>query len=401
MNIPLNIENDIERIYRELSDGTEMNNEFAALYTNIEHEQLKVILGVLHTRLTSGFESMNQRLPTSDTEAYFWAESSRQLMRAIESATRLCEALKGSGLAFEIATYYRTLMERCKTFLRQGGSTLPPHMAKVNLYYKIPIFTSLDAVTIDKSFLSTQVSLKQIGEGSYAFVYKYFDNFYQKHFALKRAKKDLTPIELQRFRLEFDEMKKLSSPYVLEVYRYNDIKNEYVMEYVDYTLSTFIEKRNSSLTIKQRKRLVFQILHVFNYIHSKDRLHRDISPHNILLKEYQDKSVFVKVADFGLVKILNSSLTNASTDFKGSFNDPSLQIEGFKNYELIHEMYALTRLIYYVITGKTSLEKESNSKLKSFVSKGTSSDKAQRFQDVLEMRTELLQLFNEIEESSV
>jgi serine/threonine-protein kinase len=259
----------------------------------------------------------------------------------------------------------------------------------------------LGIVKTDESFSSTSAPLKQIGEGSYSFVYKYFDSFYRKHFALKRAKEDLTPIELQRFKMEYDEMKKLSSPYVLEVYGYNESKNEYVMEYIDYTLSSFIQKRNSSLTIKQRKRLVFQILHAFRYIHSKKRLHRDISPHNILLKEYEDKSVFVRVADFGLVKTVNSSLTRESTDLKGYFNDPSLEIDGFKNYKLIHETYAPTRLIYYVITGKTNLEKESNSKLKSFVSKGTSSDKPQRFQDVLEMRTELLQLFNEIEESSV
>ncbi|XQF94187.1 protein kinase domain-containing protein (plasmid) [Pseudoalteromonas espejiana] len=49
-------------------------------------------------------------------------------------------------------------------------------------------------------------------------------------------------------------------------------------------------------------------------------MHRDISPKNILLKEYDDVAV-VKIADFGLVKIVDSELTSENTDFKGYYND--------------------------------------------------------------------------------
>jgi len=43
-----------------------------------------------------------------------------------------------------------------------------------------------------------------------------------------------------------------------------------------------------------------------------------------LLKKYDDV-VVVKIADFGLVKVVDSDLTSASTNFKGYFNDPSLE----------------------------------------------------------------------------
>lgn len=71
-------------------------------------------------------------------------------------------------------------------------------------------------------------SLKLIGECSYAKVFKYKDNFYNKYFALKRAQIGLNAKELERFKLEFDSMQSFNSPYILEVYSFDDQKNEYI-----------------------------------------------------------------------------------------------------------------------------------------------------------------------------
>ncbi len=50
---------------------------------------------------------------------------------------------------------------------------------------------------------------------------------YDKMFALMRAQKDLTGKELSRFKLEFDMMKNLKSPYIVEVFKYDEKKNGY------------------------------------------------------------------------------------------------------------------------------------------------------------------------------
>lgn len=230
-------------------------------------------------------------------------------------------------------------------------------------------------------------TLKQIGQGSYANVYKYKDTFYERNFVIKRARKELSDKELERFRREFEEMKKFSSPYVLEVYRYNEEKNEYIMEYMDYTLDSYVSKNNFNLSIPRRKGIVLQVLKAFEYIHSKGRLHRDISPKNILIKVYEDVSV-IKISDFGLVKIPDSQLTTMNTGFKGYFNDPSLVTEGFNNYNILHETYALTRIVYYIMSGKTNTDNIVNTKLREFVQKGLNTDKTKRFQNVSEMTKE-------------
>lgn len=233
----MNIENNIEASYRELISYSTINEEYSELYMDIEHTRLREILATLHFELITSFRTMNERLPTNDLEIHFWADQSRRLMKTITITFDLYNALKNSPLAFEIDKYYLELIKKCRDFLKSsGGSTIPLHMEKVNLYYTIPIFTSSNTITINNPQTTMSFSLTQIGSGSYANVYKYRDTFYGSFFVLKRAKKDLSFKELERFKREFDEMKEFSSPYILEVYRYDEAKNEYIMEYMDDTL---------------------------------------------------------------------------------------------------------------------------------------------------------------------
>ena len=381
----MNIENYIESQYRELSSTSQINAEFSDLYATVEHPKLREILMTLHYDLISLFKTMNERLPSGEDGAHFWADPSRSLISPIEITLGLFNALRNTKYAFDIDEYYFDLIKKCRDFLSSGGgSTIPANMPKIDLYYTIPIFKPTASITVTNNQNGISFELKQIGSGSYANVFKYKDTFYDRFFVLKRAKKELTGKEMERFRREFEEMKDFSSPYILEVYCYNTERNEYIMEYMDYTLDTYMTKYNASLSVSQRKGLGQQILRAFDYIHAKGRLHRDISPKNILIKEYDDVAV-VKIADFGLVKIPDSTLTSVSTEFKGYFNDPSLIVDGFSTYNIWHETFALTRIIYYVMTGKTNTDKISDQKLRTFVQTGLNADKSKRFQNVGEM----------------
>lgn len=383
----MNIENYIETQYRELQ-AKGFNAEFSELYNTVKHTKLHDVIMTLHFYLVSLFKTMNERLPTGESGAHFWAEPSRDLISIIEITLGLYNALKGTKYAFQIDEYYFDLIKECREFLSSsGGSALPPNMPKIDLYYIQPIFIMTQNITVKNTNTDVAYELKQIGEGSYANVYRYKDTFYNRNFVIKRAKKDLSDKEIERFKREFEEMRELSSPYILEVYRYDETRNEYIMEYMEHTLDSYVSKNNSNLQKFQRKGIVQQILRAFEYIHSKGRLHRDISPKNILIKEYEDVSV-VKISDFGLVKIPDSELTTINTEFKGYFNDPSLVTEGFHTYNILHETYALTRIAYYTMTGRTNTDRISDEKMKKFVEKGLNPDKNKRFQNVSEMMKE-------------
>lgn len=239
----------------------------------------------------------------------------------------------------------------------------------------------IDHVEIVHSPERIYAAMKSLGEGSYARTFKYTDEFYQKDFVLKRAKPDLNGKELTRFKREFEEMHSLRSPYIVEVYTYDDSKHEYTMELMDCTLKDFIDKNNDTLPLSTRKNIIMQLLRAYKYLHSKSVFHRDVSPRNVLLKIYDDVIV-VKVSDFGLVKITDSELTSEHSELKGSLNDPSLKVSGFGNYELTHEIYAITLLFVYILTGKLNWAKIKAVPVRAFMEKGTDAVKTKRYQSL-------------------
>lgn len=378
----MNIDNYLEGVYRKIAYCE--SDEYGWLYKGFNNDKIQIIFSTLHNLINKCYEKMNNRLPTEDNVSYYWAAESRDLIFAIELINDLQDKLKNTESAFELDEYYEEILEKCKSFLKKGGSTIPSFMDQVVVYYSIAIFIKKDIVKIESDVTHNYYNLKLIGEGSYAKVFKYYDQFYNKKFALKRALPNLDEKEVKRFKQEFEQLHSLSHPYIIEVYRYDEVNNEYIMEYLDMTLEQYIQANNTKLSLKSRKRICFQILSAFNYIHSKGLLHRDISPKNILIKQH-DGLIVAKVSDFGLVKVPNSQLTTADTEFKGYFNDPQLKLEGFSNYSMVHEIYALTYLMYYVLTGRTNISDIDNLEIDKFVKKGLASNTSERYANVNEM----------------
>lgn len=383
----MNIDNFIEMQYRVLTN--DITDAYINFYNSFSNTKLQQIFSTIQYMLEFGYERMNERLPTFDSTNYFWADDSRYLLKAIEVLRTLERILKNTPYEFEIDSYYEDVIKKSEGFLQKSrGSEIPAHMEKICIYYTEPILHKTNTVNIKNGLERDKyVNLKFIGEGSYANVFSFKDSFYNKKFVVKRAKNNLSPKEIERFKREYLEMKSLSSPYIVEVYNYNSQKNEYIMEFMDYTLDKYYEKYNAILSKDIRKNIARQILAAFKYIHSKNILHRDISPKNILVKTYDDDVRVIKVSDFGLVKTPDSMLTTLDTEFKGWFNDPSLNVDGFVNYNIVHETYALTRLIYFVMTGKINMNINNinDSNLKKFVQKGTNSEHKNRYQSVDEI----------------
>lgn len=378
------MENAVFGYTKELREHGSLTQEYENLYHWAESAQLRLLLSTVHRDLMSLLGVLNAK---RNGTKHYPAEESRQLIRCIDMLRNLCSISQQTETPIQFDSYYDEVLQNCRTFLQSSyGSDIPPQMDEVTLYYTMPVLIPADNLSVSRSTV-TNATLKLVGRGSYAEAYVYEDTFLHKKFIVKRAKKTLRDDELERFQREFEVMKQLSSPYVAEVYRYEDrpVQPQYFMEYLDGTLGDYIERNNDRLSRKERAGLVRQILKAMQYLHNKRLLHRDLSPNNILLKKY-DSCHVVKLSDFGLVKLPESQLTTCDTVMKGSFNDPRLEEEGFANYSIWHEMYALTLIVYFVMTGR---ENRSNiaPEWRDFVAKGMNAQKELRYKSVAEIRS--------------
>jgi hypothetical protein len=309
------------------------------------------MFSVLHQRLNEHFDDINDRALTTN---HYWADNSRDLLALIRELNDDLYELKRAGVEARLAQSYQEALDRCKPWLsRSGGSTVPADFEPIDVIRYEPVFSrTSDTIRLTKQPNSLKLSM--VGEGSYALVYSYVDPDYEVKFAVKRAKRGIDPRDLYRFRREFEVMKRLSFPYVVDVYRYDEDRDEYRMEFCDETLRKYITRRNSTLGFASRKRIALQFLYGLNYIHSQGLLHRDISLQNVLLKVYDGGAVLVKLSDFGLVKDQTSEYTRTHTELRGTIRDPLL--ENFKDYSVNNEIYAIGSVLSFVFSGRESLK---------------------------------------------
>ena len=257
--------------------GTPASEAFARLYT--DDELYGHVFANLHERLNQHFEAINGRLRSTK---HYWAEDSRSMLALFDDLKETLDTLNAAGIEVSFADEYAEAITRCGPRLSMsGGSTVPDDFRQIRIIKYRPIFLRPE-ISVKLVRGSEAVQLKMVGEGSYAVVYSYIDPDYGIRFAVKRAKKGLGERDLRRFRQEFDVLKRLSFPYIVEVYQYDESRNEYRMEFCDETLRDYISRRNNKLSFASRKRIALQVLYGINYIHHEGYLHRDVSLQNVL-----------------------------------------------------------------------------------------------------------------------
>lgn len=295
---------------REKYEAMPSSRAFDRLYSDPEWGHM---FAVLHKRLNEHFTDINGR---AETTHHYWADNSRDLLSLTQEIEADLHTLRRAGVEVNLADLYQDALERCRPWLsHSGGSAVPEDFEPIEVIAYEPVLTrAAKSVKLKKH--QEPIELKMVGSGSYAHVYSYIDPDYGIKFAVKRAKKDLDERDLERFKQEFETLKKLSFPYVVEVYRYGGTRNEYRMEYCDTTLREYIRNKNSTISFAARKRIALQFLYGINYLHRQRLLHRDISLQNILLKVFSAGAVLVKLSDFGLATCCTSSSSPTPTSVR-------------------------------------------------------------------------------------
>lgn len=192
----------------------------------------------------------------------------------------------------------------------------------------------------------------RLGSGGMAVVYKAEDAVLGRPVALKTLHRHYAEHDSfrRRFKQEARAMASLDHENVVKVY---DISREgdvpfIVAECVEgRDLGVMLSERGGSLNEEFTRRVVSQLLHGLSYAHRMGIIHRDIKPSNILLTPEGT----VKVADFGIARIVNEEAPEEPGEIVGSarYMSPE-QLQG-KEATPRSDIYSVGIVLYHCLTG--------------------------------------------------
>jgi tRNA A-37 threonylcarbamoyl transferase component Bud32 len=209
-----------------------------------------------------------------------------------------------------------------------------------------PLFPQLDILDL-------------IGQGGMGAVYKARQTKLDRLVALKILPQTAhaDPAFAERFTREARAMARLSHPNIVTVHDFGEVNGLY------YLIMEFVEGPNlrqvlqaSKLAPDEALKVVPQICDALQYAHEQGIVHRDVKPENILF----DKRGQVKIADFGLAKLLGR-------DGKAFTLTGTQQVMGTPHYmapeqvdrplEVDHraDIYSLGVVFYEMLTGELPL----------------------------------------------
>jgi predicted Ser/Thr protein kinase len=198
-----------------------------------------------------------------------------------------------------------------------------------------------------------------LGHGGMGAVYRARQRTLDRLVALKILPPKISsdPAFAERFQREARTLARLSHPNIVVIYEFGKADGYYylLMEYVDgVNLRQAIQAR----TLDQAAALgvVPQICDALQYAHEEGIVHRDIKPENLLL----DKRGRVKIADFGLAKLLGRTpveLTlTASHQIMGTLHYMAPeQFDRPLSVDHRADIYSLGVVFYELLTGELPL----------------------------------------------
>lgn len=206
---------------------------------------------------------------------------------------------------------------------------------------------------------------KRLGKGGMGEVFLAHQISLDRMVALKTLSKELSQREdfVRRFLREARSMAKLDHTNVVKVYAVDSFRGIHfaAIEYIDgQSVQNWINQLGP-MPVGDALHITLVCAEALKHAFGQNMIHRDIKPDNILVT----KKGVVKVADFGLAKVLDEdvSMTQSGTGLGTPLYMAPEQARNAKHVDHRSDIYALGATLYHMLTGRLPFSGESTLEL--------------------------------------
>jgi predicted Ser/Thr protein kinase len=256
------------------------------------------------------------------------------------------------------------------------------------------------AAEVEASLPSFEV-LSVLGQGGMGVVFKARQKTLDRVVALKVLPRGAaaTPGFAERFAREARALAKLQHANIVAVHDFGEADGLFwlVMEFVDGA-NLRQAMRAGQVAPKDALAIVPQICDALQYAHEHGIVHRDIKPENVLL----DKAGRVKVADFGLAKLIEGgdvdrTLTGADQVMGTPHYMAPEQIEHPADVDHRADIYSLGVVFYEMLTGELplgrfpapSVKSGIDARIDEIVMRTLAKEREARYQQAVQVKTDM------------
>ncbi len=202
---------------------------------------------------------------------------------------------------------------------------------------------------------------KRLGVGAVGEIFVARKPDSEETIAIKSLKEDTVDhLLIQRFRLEFDLLKRLEHTTVTKVFDFYDATRPFfTLEFVEgNTFKDEFNIRNIGEAIDLDRidhlfNVTLQILEGLNYLHQHKVIHRDLKPENVMVMPDGQ----VKLLDFGVARFQESKLAlTQHQEVIGTLEYMAPEMLTGKNYDHRIDIYSLGVMLYRALTGRRMFE---------------------------------------------
>ena len=245
------------------------------------------------------------------------------------------------------------LCPRCLAALNFATETMPPDAA--------PVATQapLTPEELAPHFPQLEI-LECLGRGGMGVVYKARQKSLNRLVALKLLAPERADDAkfATRFEKEAQALAALNHPHIVTIYDFGQAGGFYflLMEFVDGV--NLRQAMNAGrFTPEQALAIVPPVCEALQYAHEHGIVHRDIKPENLLM----DKAGRVKIADFGIAKMISAAGEDGGESLSQPFGTPTYAAPEQQNdpHHVDHraDIYSLGVVLYELLTGEPPKDK--------------------------------------------